>query len=477
MNDFHSATPNPSRGRPTDITARLPALEDLRRELARREKLAHYRSSPEAYAAEVLGIRWWSRQIEIARSVLENRRTVVYAGHSVGKTHGVAGLVQWHFDCFSPSITLTTAPNWASIHDLLWGEIKAQRPEKAPGRLLDMKLDGGPMWYAAGHNAETSSGFQGRHEAREDPSWNAIHISCLDHPNIAAELRGDAPPFAKAVSLVWVNEMIAKHCSVVPGPEGDVSAFEFPPGSGRWYLPDDVFRSRVLGYFPRQASNSVFSDEWLVSAKEAPQASRETELQIGVDVARYGDDKSTLYARRGCRVTDRESYSKQDTMETVGRVARLAARLGERYRVDARKILIVVDDTGVGGGVTDRLRELRYNVKGLNFGEKAIRPDEYYNRGSEIWFTLADRARTGRLDLSGLPGDAYRTLSADLRSRRYRIQSDKTLRVESKEEVRKRLGRSPDDADGCVLAFAGVRQVSVVAPRGVGLRRSPWAVA
>lgn len=115
-------------------------------------------------------------------------------------------------------------------------------------------------------------------------------------------------------------------------------------------------------------------------------------------------------------------------------------------------------------------------MKGLNFGERAVRPDEYYNRGSEIWFTLADRARTGRLDLGALSGEAFRILSADLRARRYKIQSDKTLRVESKEEVKKRLGRSPDDADACVLAFAGVRQPTLVAPVSVGARRNPWLI-
>src|SRR5215475_749678 len=103
-----------------------------------RGSLASYQDRPADYARDVLGVAWWQKQVEIAESVRVNRRTVVYAGHSVGKTHLAAGLVQWHFDVFNPSITLTTAPSWSSIHDLLWGEIAAQRKPDALGRLLEM---------------------------------------------------------------------------------------------------------------------------------------------------------------------------------------------------------------------------------------------------------------------------------------------------------------------------------------------------
>jgi hypothetical protein len=91
-----------------------------------------------------------------------------------------------------------------------------------------------------------------------------------------------------------------------------------------------------------------------------------------------------------------------------------------------------------------------------------------------MWFSAAYRARDMRLDLSRLPDDVYRRLSAELRARRYKIQSDKTLRAESKDDIKKRIGRSPDDADALVLAFAGsgswesidvdkIRQVTEVA--------------
>jgi len=476
---------------------RKAAAREARRE---RERLRTYQDDPTRYALEVLGIRWWQKQIQIAQSIQVNRRTVVYAGHAVGKTHCIAGVVQWHFDSYAPSITLTAAPNWSSIFDLLWGEIRAQRPQNLPGRLLQLRLDGGPMHYAKGHNAENSSGFQGRHEARqlivldeamgippyiweatnammtspfcrvvalgnptetsgeyydilENPDWNPITISCLEHPNIAAELAGQSAPYPKAVSLVWVQEMLKDHAMVTT--EIDADSFEFPPGSGVWYKPDDVFRSRVLGLFPRQSSSAVWGQAWITAAREAKLEWREQDVPaIGADIARFGDDSTVLYAGRGSVVTHREGYAKQDTMETVGRIATLADKVGKKHNWNPKKVEIKVDDASMGGGVVDRLNELEYTVFGINAGETAMDPEAYFNRRAELWFVTAHRGRDNRLDLSHLPDDVYRKLSAELRAVRYKMQSDKTLRVESKDDLKKRTKRSPDDADALNLLFA-----------------------
>ena len=486
-------------------------------------RFARYAAAPAAYALDVLGVTWWAKQVEIAESVLNNRRTAVKAGHSVGKTHGIGGLVQWHFDCFDPSITLTTAPNWSSIHDLLWGEIRSQRRADAGGRLLELRLDGGPMHYAKGHNAESSAGFQGRHEARQliildeamgippyiwtatdtmmtsphcrvlatgnptetsgpfhelmsDPNWNVITISCLEHPNVLAELAGLPAPYPKAVSLTWVNEMIDKHCQAVSEAEKDADCFEFPVTSGdpanagSWWRPNDIFRSRVLGLFPKQAAQSVWDEAWLELARKttlAPGAMPE----IGADIARYGDDETVLYGGARPVVSHREAYTRQATTETVGRIKALADKLSGEFQVPVLDIPIKVDDTGLGGGVTDQLTEDNYNVTPLIAGATARDPDEYYNLRTELWFVAAGYGKQARLDLSQLPPDVYRKLAAELRGVRYKIQSDKALRVEGKDETKKRVGRSPDDAD----AFNLWLYPDGSAPPGALAKASPTA--
>lgn len=474
------------------------ATAEARRRIAARkeaERFIPYREDPARYALEVLNIHWWAKQIEIGQSIVNNRRTAVKAGHSVGKTHGIGGLVQWHFDCFDPSITLTTAPNWNSIHDLLWGEVHAQRPNGGAGRLLDLRLDGGPMHYAKGHNAESSAGFQGRHEGRQlivideamgtppyiweasnammtsplcrmlvsgnptevsgefydlmsDPAWNVITISCLEHPNIAAELSGLPAPYPKAVSLMWVNEMLAEHAQAADMTNLSADDFEFPVGSGQWWTPDDIFRSRVLGLFPKQASSSVWSEAWIEYAIKNRQAIPAAMPEIGADIARFGDDLTVLYGGVRPCVTHRRAYVKQDTMETAGRIGELAHELAQTHGVEWQRIPIKIDDTGLGGGVTDRLVELGYNITPVVAGGTAREPDNYYDTRSELWFVAAKMGKKMQIDLSRLPQDVQRKLSAELRGVRYKIQSDKTLRVESKADTKKRVGHSPDDADG-----------------------------
>jgi len=75
-------------------------------------------------------------------------------------------------------------------------------------------------------------------------------------------------------------------------------------------------------------------------------------------------------------------------METVGRVVALATVVGLLHGMQPKHIPINVDDTGVGGGVTDRLRELGYSAHGVDFGGKANAPEDYCNRGPELWFEV-----------------------------------------------------------------------------------------
>jgi len=443
--------------------------------------------------------------VKIAQSVLKNRRTVVYSGNSLGKTHAAGGIVQWFFDCYSPSITLTTAPSWSSIHDLLWAEVKNQRKSGAPGRLLDLILIAGPMHYAKGHNADSKSGYQGRHEARQlllldegsgippyiweatsammtspdcrllvlgnpietsgeyydvrnNPNYTRIRLSCLDHPNILAALAGQPTPYPAAVSLVWVEEMLRDHAETTRFPDAD--SIEWPPGSGIWYNPDDVFRPRVLGLFPKQASQSVWDEKWLDDARSRELMwTKDDQPEIGCDVARFGDDKTTIWDRIGPCVLGCDAYGKRDTMETVGWLVDHAEKLGKKFDVDAKQIRIKVDDSVMGGGVTDRLRELEFRAIAVIAGENAIESDKYYRTYSELWFLARNVAKDGKLDLTRLDDESFRKLQTDLLAPHYKMQSDRLLRIESKDEVKKRIGRSPDYGDGFNLAFYPGRSV------------------
>ena len=112
--------------------------------------------------------------------------------------------------------------------------------------------------------------------------------------------------------------------------------------------------------------------------------------------------------------------------------------------------MVLADD----GGVTDRLHEQGHRVKGENFGARAVRePEVYYDRRSELWWALRDWIREEAC-LSDAPDRAKEILADDLTVPKYEQKSDGRLKLEAKKEMRKRLGRSPDDGDALALALA-----------------------
>jgi hypothetical protein len=132
-----------------------------------------------------------------------------------------------------------------------------------------------------------------------------------------------------------------------------------------------------------------------------------------------------------------------DLMQTTGKLVRLAKDL------DADRI--VIDDTGLGGGVTDRLRELGMRVQPFIAGGAAIDSEHFDNARAELWFTSRDE-----LADCDIPADPQ--LAADLVAPIYKMTSAGKKKLEPKEDTKKRLGRSPDRADGLNLLFAPVRE-------------------
>ena len=159
-------------------------------------------------------------------------------------------------------------------------------------------------------------------------------------------------------------------------------------------------------------------------------------IVIGADIARFGADRTVFVKRQGMQVLDIKMLSKKDTQEVARQLYDFA---------DGGKIM--VDDTGVGGGVTDKLKDMGAKVVPINFGRRAINKKKYPDIISEMWFNLADQ-----MENIGLPSD--RELLTELSSRHYKYTVDERRKVESKEEYKKRTGRrSPDIADAMILCY------------------------
>ncbi len=168
---------------------------------------------------------------------------------------------------------------------------------------------------------------------------------------------------------------------------------------------------------------------------------------IGVDVARYGSDRSVVVARRGDTVVSIRAFSRIDTMATAGQVM-VAVR---EHRPDA----VNVDAIGIGAGLADRLHEQGVPARGVNVAERPRRDRTCANLRAEGYQGLARRFRDRRIRI---PRDTE--LMAELTTLRYRYDSRGRLLMESKDSMKNRGVGSPDKADALMLAFLDERSDS-----------------
>jgi phage terminase large subunit len=183
------------------------------------------------------------------------------------------------------------------------------------------------------------------------------------------------------------------------------------------------------------AENAILSRASVLSAM-ARKVSIDGGIVVGADIARFGNDRTVFIKRQGMQVVDMKTLTGKDTQE-VARQLRDFANGGR----------IVVDDTGVGGGVTDKLRDLGALVSPVNFGWKAKDEKKYPDIISEMWFNLA-----GQIDKIGLIHN--NELLEEVSARHFKYTADERRKVESKDEYKKRTGKkSPDMADALILAF------------------------
>lgn len=161
---------------------------------------------------------------------------------------------------------------------------------------------------------------------------------------------------------------------------------------------------------------------------------------LGVDPARFGNDRSVMIGRQGLVAFQPDIFRGLDNMELAGRVAKKI----EEWKPSATFI-----DSGAGSGVIDRLRQLGYEIVEVNFGGKA-NDARYLNKRAEMWCELADWVRGG----GSIPN--LNALKLELATPTYRYDASNRIVLESKDEIKKRLpdSGSPDIADALALTFA-----------------------
>jgi hypothetical protein len=419
-------------------------------------------------------------QAEILSSIPELHRVAARGPHGLGKTAMNAWVILW-FALTRDGLdwkVITTASVWRQLTVYLWPEVhkwaRRLRPSvigRSPLRddveLLDLaiKLRTGQATAVASNDPEKIEGAHADHilyvfdEAKIIPaaSFDAAEgaLSTGDAYAIACSTPGE--PSGRFYDICrrasgyedWHPRHVTKAEAV---DAGRVSADWCEKRKAQWGEQSAIYQNRVEGNFASADEDSVIPLAWIEAANARWAQWKECRADapltcVGVDVARGGADKTYLALRSGPVITELRPYDYADTMATTGSVVGVM-RAGAAYAV--------VDVIGVGAGVVDRLREQGYNAVAFNAGERSEALDisgelGFLNKRSAAWWAMREFLDPANDPKIALPADDL--LTGDLTAPKWRVTSSGKIVVESKDEIRKRIGRSTDAGDAVIQAF------------------------
>jgi sorbitol-specific phosphotransferase system component IIA len=420
-------------------------------------------------------------QKEIVSDLITKGRICVRGPHGLGKTAMMAWIILWFAltrdgeDWKIP----TTASNWRQLTKYLWPEVEKWarrlkwdvigRPPFQPKKeLLDLslKLKTGEAFALASDRPELIEGAHAKHllyildEAKTivDETWNSVEgaFATGNCFALASSTPGDSSgrfydiQSRKAGYENWHVRSVSLDEAIAAG---RVSKQWADDCKTQWGEQSAAYINRVLGNFASTEENNVIPLAWVEAANERwddwnERGKPEKFRGVGVDVARYGTDKTVIapeYIDNDLLVFDKLHYTtKEDTMQTTGRVVIWMQKGGEA----------VVDVIGLGAGVVDRLRELGHKVIAFNASESTDQKDAskemgFVNKRSAAWWTFMELLDPNSKIKVALPTDPL--LTGDLITPTWKITSTGKIQVESKDEIIKRLGRSTDSGDSVIM--------------------------
>ncbi len=473
-----------------------------------------YKGKPALYTTEYLGKHLTAKQTEILEKLeTPPYRVLARSANTQGKTFVGAVKCSHFYDTNDPSITLVTAPVFDQVKDLAFKELRAIRPTSAGFLPKATRLESSLNHYVTGLTANKPDSFQGRHDehigiwfdeatgierefwsradtmfvganagswwlatynpndasspayiAEESGLWHLVVLSALDHPNIAAELAGLEPPIPSAIRLDTVLRRIAAECDhIAPLNADPLVDFEFPKLSNIWWHPrTPEFEAQILGRWPVSPSAALWSPALYQQCCIPMDIDTRWNVAIGCDVARFGDDKSVIFARIGPVAILCEAYSAVTTTWLANRLREVCTQLAcavtdnpdDRVKL-IRRIPCYIDDTGgYGAGVVDQADGHAFIGVCMSSASSDIR---FPNLRSQLWCQFADCAISGRgrgVNFSRLTPECHSILRGDLTSAHYSLNPKGQRVVEPKLHIKERLGRSPDRADAAILCYS-----------------------
>jgi hypothetical protein len=401
-------------------------------------------------------------------------RMATASGHGIGKSAFSSWIILWIMSTRPFAKGIVTANTGDQLRTKTWGELGKWKSRCIVGHWFEYNNGKGSMnLYHKSHpeswrvdaqtcREENSEAFAGLHAANSTPFYLFDEASAVPDKiwEVAEGGLTDGEPmffvFGNPTRNVgkfnecftrqkhrWITRQIDSRTAKMTNKK------LIEEWRKDWGEDSDFFRVRVLGRFPRAGDTQFIPSDVVFDAmKRGPGRYLGDEpLICGIDVARGGDDNCYIVFRRGFDAKSEKTYripgeKSRDSMVVISKLIMLL----DRHKPDVS----FIDVTGIGGPIGDRLRQLGYPVVDIGFGHVADDEKMFANKTSEMGF----RCRQWLMDGGAIPDDPQ--LETELTTRDYFHDSKDRLMVESKKEMKKRLGCSPDWADALYLTFAQI---------------------
>lgn len=447
-------------------------------QLEHQQKMVYYRSHPDEWVKDRLGGYLWSMQAAVAQSVVENKRTAVKSSNGVGKSYLAAILACWWLDVHpvGRALVISTAPTYVQVTRILWRYIRRFHMENELFGTITQtnewkSPDGTLMGFGRKPNDDDISGFQGYHEdyilAIADEAGG---ISETLYTGLEAITTNDD---ARILTIGNPDNRGTEFHKTFGAPDDiwakfTISAFDTPVFTGE-KVPDSIRRgltsrqwvedrardwgtdspryaAKVLGEFPDQSENTLFSQTTLAKGIDTElYVAEDDRPRLGVDVARFGSDFSAIYSYCRGRVRLIDKWSMADTVETSNRIVKWA------FELNAYEVRI--DGVGLGAGVYDQVNQLseaRFETVGMIGNAASPDLDKWINARAYWYDTMRQKMHDGELDLDF----EDRKLKEELEGIQYTFAKRGSIQIESKDDMKKRGVKSPDFADAAMYACA-----------------------
>ena len=429
------------------------------------------------------------------RSLATNKRTAVKSAHSTGKSFTMGLAACWWVATRGPnSLVVSTAPTYAQVNKILWEEIRKHYIEhNLPGKItqsdewkipvegvdekgnrrviekqvafgrrpadMDMSAFQGlhrpdgvlflideavgcpEMIFTAAEVNTTADNCRilaianpddyqsafGKIFKRNDPTWNKMTISALDTPNFTGEKVSE-----KLAQLLpqpsWVEDMKVQ-----------------------WGADSSRFKSKILAEFPDESDSMFFTQNAIDRAVDANvQDDANVPCVLGVDIARMGDDYSCIYTNRGGRLRCFDSWNKVPLTETADKIHAAALATGAHE--------VRIDGSGIGAGVIDILVNhsaysyAPYRIVAMIGSGRSPDTLRWLNARALYFDQLRQQMAEGSLDIDF---DDEKLLDEMLMIK-YKFSPKGGIQIESKDDMRSRGIKSPDNLDAAVYAAADI---------------------